>query len=355
VYSENNTEDIIKQRMIGNIPSDIDSSEGSFIYDAIAPVGTEMAQAYISLDEVLNMVFAINAAENGYSSYLDLKCSEFGMTRKSGVNATGQVTFSGAETTPIPSGSLIQTAGGLQYVTTAGAVITGGVATVNVQASDIGSDYNIPAGIITQIPVSIPGITAVNNINPITGGAEVESDDALLQRLLLQVQNPATSGNSAHYIQWALSVAGIGAATVFPTWSGAGTVKICAVDSNMQPLSSALLTALSNYIESQRPIGATVSYESATALPINVVANVTRNTAYSQAQIVTAFTNAFVNYLKGIALKQNYVSYAIIGSLLLATPGVTDYSGLTINGGSVNITIGTEQVATLGTVTVNAP
>lgn len=353
MYSE--TSDIILNRMISNVPSDVDTSEGSIIYDALSPVSNEIAQQEINLDQVLNMVFAQSAADNGYSSYLDLRCGEFGITRKSGTLATGQATFTGIETTPIPIGSVVQTHGGLQFTTTAAGVITGGVATVNIQATDIGIVYNVPANAITEIPISINGITGVNNAISITGGIDTESDIALLQRLLLQVQNPTTSGNVADYIKWGLSVAGIGAVVVFPVWNGAGTVKVCAVDSNMLPLSSTLLTNLQNYIESVRPIGATVTYESATALPIDVSVNITRNTAYLQAQILIEITTAITNYLKSIPTKQTYVSYGVIGSLILTCQGVIDYDTLTVNGGTINVTIGSEQIATQGTITVNAP
>ena len=114
MYSENNTENIIKQRMLGNVSSDVDTAEGSLIYDAISPTSAELAQSYINLDQVLNMVFAQSAAVNGYSAQLELRCSEFGITRNQGTYATGQVTFSGVETTPIPAGTIIQTPGGLQ-------------------------------------------------------------------------------------------------------------------------------------------------------------------------------------------------------------------------------------------------
>ncbi|MBW9158865.1 baseplate J/gp47 family protein [Clostridium tagluense] len=353
MYSENSN--VILNRMIKNVPSDVDTSEGSLIYDAISPVSQEIANQEINLDQVLNMVFAQSAATNGYSAQLDLRCGEFGVIRKAGTLATGQATFTGSETTPIPIGSIVQTTGGLQYQTTTAGVITGGVATVNVQAIDIGSNYNVPSSTIIQIPIAISGITGVTNTNPSTGGNDDETDLALLTRLLLQVQTPSTSGNSAHYVQWALQVAGIGAAQVFPLWNGAGTVKVCAVDSNMQPLTTPLLTALSAYVESQRPIGATVTYESASALPININVTVVRNTAYTQAQIIASLTASIISYLKSMYIKQNYVSYAVIGSLILATPGVTDYNTFTVNGGTVNVVIGNEQVATMGTVNVIAP
>ena len=95
-----------------------------------------------------------------------------------------------------------------------------------------------------------------------------------------------------------------------------------------------------------------MTYESAVALPINISVNVVRNIAYTQVQIQAAVIIAITSYLKEIAFKQNYVAYAAIGSLILAIPGVTDYNSLKVNGGTINVVIGSEDVATMGSVTV---
>lgn len=45
----------ILQRLLDKVPSDMQKSEGSFIYDALAPAALELAQAYVQLDNVLNL------------------------------------------------------------------------------------------------------------------------------------------------------------------------------------------------------------------------------------------------------------------------------------------------------------
>jgi len=341
--------------MLATVPSDVDTSEGSFIYDALSPASQELANTEVHLDDALNMVFAQSAAANGYSAQLVLRCSEFGVIPKAGTFATGQVTFSGVNTTPIPTGTTVQTAGGLLYNTTAPGLISAGVATVNVQAAEIGAAYNVPSATIIQIPTTISGITGVTNSTIASGGTDDETNTALLARFLNRVRTPSTSGNADNYVEWALQVPGIGLAKTFPLWAGSGTVKVTAIDSNMQPLTTDLVTALSTYIESQRPIGATVTYESASALEITITVNVTRDLTHTQAGIQTVLTTAIASYLKSIAFVQNYVSYAVIGSLILTTPGVVDYDTLLINTGTVNVTVGPTQVATVGAVTVYAP
>jgi len=42
-----------------------------------------------------------------------------------------------------------------------------------------------------------------------------------------------------------------------------------------------------------------------------------------------------------------------MGAALLTVPGVTDYSGLTLNGSAANVSLTSEQVPVLGTVTLS--
>lgn len=343
----------IKNRMADNIDSDIDKSEGSFINDVISPTSQELAQEYIDLDEMLKRVFAITAAANGYSDDLANRCKEFGVYRKDGSKATGQITFSGTDGTTIPEGTLMQTAEGLQFITLEDGTISGGTIAIDIEAMDIGTDYNVPAQAITELPVQLTGVTLISNDLAITGGSAEESDDDLLQRLLLKAQTPAVSGNANHYKSWATEVSGIGDAKVFPLWNGNGTVKVCVIDSNKQPANADLVNDVIAHIEANRPIGANVTVEAATALDINIVVTVIRNTNYTLEQINTNIQSKISEYLKTIAFKQSYVSYAQIGSCILNSEGVNDYSNLILNDGVINVAIGDEQVAVAGTVTAN--
>lgn len=347
---EGETNDVIRQRMLDAVSSDLNKAEGSFVYDGISPASIELALAYIELDRVITLGFA----QTTYGQYLDYRAGEHGVTRKVAVKATGQVTITGAQGTVVPLGSIFATKTGVQFATTAAVTIDATLSvTVAIQAVAAGSAGNVPSGTITAIPVSIAGVTSVTNASPTAGGVDTESDADLLVRLLEKVRLPATSGNVAHYLQWAKEVAGIGDAKVFPIWNGAGTVKVVVIDNNKLPVDAATVLNVATYIESVRPIGATVTVESATGLAINVTATVTLQTGAVLADVQTAFEAAFVAQLKEIAFQQSYVSYAQIGSLLLSTAGVLDYSGLTVNAGTANVAVGDTQVAVKGTVTLS--
>lgn len=350
MFSENNT--TILNRMLGNVPSDVDTSEGSLIYDALSPTSQELARSETQLDEVLKMVFAQSAAAHGYSAELRLRCAEFGVTPKDGTTATGQVTFTGVETTSIPLGTTVQTPGGLRYTTVTQGTIIGGMATVTIQGVDEGVVYNVPANTIVQLPATLSGITGVNHSSPITGGNDAETDDALLSRLLTRARTPSTSGNAAHYVQWALEVPGIGAARVYPLWNGPGTVKVVAIDSNKRAINSSLLDEVTTHIDENRPIGATVTVISATEQLMNVSATVVLSNGRTLNQVQDTLGEAITEYLKSIAFLSSQVSFAQVGSLILSVLGISDYSNLLMNGVAGNMLVGEEEVVVLGVLSL---
>jgi len=100
------------------------------------------------------------------------------------------------------------------------------------------------------------------------------------------------------------------------------------------------------------PVGAFVNVVAATPIVINFAMTLTIVPGYDVANVQSAVNSSLDSYLKSLALKQdNDVRYARVGTNILNTPGVQDYSNLTMNGGIANIPISAQQVATLGTVT----
>lgn len=345
-----NTVEEIKQRLLARIPPEFDKTEGSFFYDLLAAVAIELEAVYAGQDNALKLGFAQTTS----GKYLDYRAAENGLTRLAATKATGTVTITGSAGTVIPAGSLFASGAGVQYQTTAEVTIgPGGTVDAPIEAVEAGSAGNVPASTITSIPISIAGVSQVTNAAPTTGGTDTETDAALVARLLEKVRRPATSGNAAHYLQWAKEVNGVGDARVLPLWNGPGTVKVVVIDGSKQPASAEIVSSVASHIENVRPIGAAVTVESAAGIYIDVAATLTLDTGAVLADIQAAFESSLDEYLKKIAFQQSYVSYAVIGSLLLDTPGVLDYSGLTVNGGTANIPVGATQVAVKGTVALS--
>lgn len=346
MYSEDSK--TILDRMLANIPSNIDKTEGYLVYDALAPISKELSQCKANLDGVLNKVFA----QTSSGEYLEKRCVEFGIYRKDGTKATGQVTFTGSNGVLIPIGTTIQTLGGLQFKTLADVTITNNTVIANIEASNIGNAYNLPSSTIIQLPVQIVGVTSVNNANPTTGGTNIETDTELLSRLLLKVQTPATSGNMGHYKLWATEVNGVGDAIVIPTWNGPGTVKVIILDSNKHTPTKTIIDNVIANIESYRPIGATVTVQGAIEVPININATLQLASGADINTVKTQIENSVKPYLETLAFKDPLVRYTRIANVLLDIPPIIDYSGLTVNGGTANIEILQGSVAVLGSVVI---
>lgn len=105
--------------------------------------------------------------------------------------------------------------------------------------------------------------------------------------------------------------------------------------------------------EGKAPIGARVTTEAATAVQINVAATLTIASGYDANSVKATVQANLDAFLKSLAFADdNDVRYTRVGQAILDTTGVQDYTGLTVNGGATNITVGDQQVAVLGTVTL---
>jgi uncharacterized phage protein gp47/JayE len=341
----NETYDTKMDRMLSTLPANIDKREGSVAWDLLAPVALELAQQENDKENLINWAFLLG--EHTPSELIDKRVKDWGLSRKPGAKATGSVNVTGPNGTFIPIGATFETADGFVYKSTAAVTLTTGSGTVLVEADRIGANYNIADNRLVKSDITFTSMTHT----AIEGGANVESDEALLARYLEFVQKPSTSGNANHYVSWAKSVSGVGAAFCTPIWNGPGTVRVViASDTNRAP-SAQTLTAVTKYIESQRPIGAAVTVLGATEKMINVSATVTVSAGTNRAQVQAELSAALDKYFTNIAFKDTAARINAIGGLIMAITGVTDYSGLTLNGSAANVSLAATEIPIKGTVT----
>ena len=236
--------------MLADISDDYDKSVGSFFFDAIAPVAIELEKSYSDQDSILEHAFVDTAT----GEYLERKCSELGLTRKAATYfAAGKVQITGAVGATVQKGISVATEI-VTFETTESVVIgESGTVLVSVECVESGSIGNVAANAIKYFPITIEGLTGVTNPAIFTSGYDTEIDKSLRDRYYDKVNTPSTSGNASHYEQWAKSVTGVGAAKIFPTWNGPGTVKVVICDSNKRAADAQLVTKVAAFIETQRP------------------------------------------------------------------------------------------------------
>lgn len=345
------TEQAILQRILDAIVPEVDKRQGSIAYDLTDPVAQELAQAYINLDIALSYAFLNDEMP---SELLTKVASSFGVDRKPSIKAVGVVNLSGPVAQVIPQGTQVRTDDGVYFTTQSNVTLSAtGVGSATVIATLGGTSGNVRVGDINTIVGDLAGVVTVTNPIAFDTGVDEESDEALLARTYDKLRNPATSGNPAHYVQWAKEVAGVGDAKCIPTWNGPGTVKVVLLADDKQAPNPSVIDAVATHINANRPIGPTITVVGVSEKAINITANLTLADGTTLAEVKAEFESAVATYLESLAFTDNIVRYTQIAALLLGVPRILDYANLTINGGTANIQTTAEEVAILGTVTLN--
>lgn len=359
-------DDIIHARMLENLPSDIDKTEGGFAHDFTRPAALEKAELMIAINDAIQVFFP----EWSYAGYLDKLAAGAGLSRKKATAAAGILTVSGTEGTTFEAGFRFCTpstaiAPNVEFeVTRTTSIGSDGTASVPVSCTETGSIGNVPANSITLMSKPIGGVLKITNEKAITGGTELETDDALRQRIMERDKNNESSyvGNDSDYKRWAKEVDGVGTVIVVPEWkgTGTGTVKLIVMDVNGAPANDTILTAVYNHIispnnrdERLAPIGAILTVTTAIPIAITISATVTLESGADISSVTEAFKAAMLQYFEE-AKAENSVRYTRVGSVLSETAGVLDYSvpTLKLNDGTDNVPITFDDYPTISNVTL---
>ena len=349
---ENETYENILNRMLARFPSTIDKREGSVLRDLLSPKAIELAQAYASLDRVLDYTFATTT----YGEYLDRKVAERGIFRKAG-KAKGPVNITVPTGTEVVEGTRVSTneQNPVYFTTTETVVAVNDSAIVTVEAEEIGEAGNVLAGTVTVIYGGLADIATITNPETFTGGINEESDEELLQRYLEDVQKPTTSGNKNDYVKWAKEVPGIADAKCYPKWNGVGTVKVVVINPQKRSPAQSVLNEVANYIESVRPALADVTVVGVNEVSIDINVKLTLKSGTDLENVRTTLTSNVIKYFESMAFEETddyKVRYTAIGNAILDATGVIDYSDLKINNLTSNIALTETEVPVIGAVTI---
>ncbi|MCY7964965.1 baseplate J/gp47 family protein [Bacillus inaquosorum] len=341
---EDQTFEVILDRMLNSISADIDTREGSVIYNALAPAAAELAKSYIWLDTVLELVFS----DTAQGEFLDRRATEAGIERTAATKAVRAGEFTEGVTIPVGSRFYVDnlyfqyTADGTLECETAGEAGNANISGQNLLSLD-----------------TIPGLQKAIVKEILIPGREEEDDDSLRERYFTRVRREAVSANKAHYKQWAEEVDGVGKAKIFPLWNGDGTVKIVVTNANLEPASDILISKVKNYIdpepgqgEGQAPIGAFVTVESAVWKEVEISAEVLPEVNSSIDQVKQEIESGVLNLFKKIAFEDNVIRLSQINNIVYNSPSVSDYADIKINGLAENLVLSDVEIPKLGQVNI---
>lgn len=348
----------ILTNMMDNSDPNIDVREGTPTYTAMAPIADELAQLYAELKAQEEADFIVNAEGEVtmFGAKLDLFANAWGEVRKPGGRASGSVILYAEEATEVPAGTQIYAPASINvlFETETDIIAVPEGAVVAVSAVEEGADGNVSAESINGVVGDLEGIVTVVNPEQFAGGFDEESDDEFASRFLNNRRNEATSGNAAHYRLWATSVAGIEDAYVIPAWDGPNTVKVILLSSTHSAPVPEKVEEVATYIEEVRPIGAIVSVEPATEVPISINATVLLSETVTIEEIRADYQTAIQAYLESLKFgTEDTVRLVRLQNALLDIDGIIDISAFSVNGGAANIVIPAGSVAVEGAVNID--
>ena len=340
----NQTYEAIKQRIFDNINIDIDKREGSFLSNMVSPLSEELAKAYINMSDILSLGFI----EDTFDTYLDKRVSEFGVYRKQGSKAIGEIKVEGKEGAIITNGTLIK-ANDL-YFTVLNDIELPTDNILYVEANEVGYKYNLLANTEFELVEKNDKVTSLINETDFKNGIDIESDEDLRKRFVKVVNNPSTSGNKKHYEEWALEVNGVSRAIVYPLWNGNGTVKVMVVGNDNKPVLEDVRKNVEDHITENMPIGCQLTVATPTNLDATIVATIELKEGYEIEEVKQEFEAKINEYLKSVT---NEFTYSKVYGLLANIIGIEDIGTLTINGGNSNITISEDKIINISEINIS--
>ena len=273
--------------------------------------------------------------------------SNWGVPRKPQTEATGTYTFTVAAGAVILAGTYLQALDGVQYQTTADAVVVGAAATAPIVAVNAGAAGNRAAGQNMTLVSPVNGVQASGVAGLLSGGADLESISAWRARVIARIQQPPQGGASYDYVAWALQVAGVTRAWVYPQELGAGTVTVRFVRDNDTSIipDAGSVAAVQAYLDGLRPVTAQLTVVAPVAVPLNfTISGLTPATAAVQAAVQAELKDLLLREaVPGGTLLLSHIRAAIS-----AATGETDYV-LTSPSANVVNTVG--NMSTFGAIT----
>lgn len=278
---------------------------------------------------------------------LDRQANIWGVARKPAASATGTVTFVVQAGAAIPSGTLVQSLDGVRYQTTADATIALPSATAPVEAVIPAAASNRDSGETLSLVSPVLGVQTSVLAGALSGGADIETDDALRARLIARIQQPPQGGAAYDYEAWALSVEGVTRAWVYAGALGLGTVVVRFVrddDASIIPDAGEVATVQAA-IDALRPVTAQVTVVAPVAVPLDfTISGLDPATPTVRAAVEAELADLLLREaVPGGTLLLSHIRAAIS-----AASGENDF---TLTAPAANVTNTTGNMSTMGTVT----
>lgn len=331
------------------------------------------AAVIVWLQALVLQVLAITRAATSSGADLDSWVADFGVTRLAATFARGLATFSRFTATQqavVPIGATVQTGDGTQQyavtidasnpaydATLGGYVLPPGTSsvTVPVLALVAGSAGNAVAGAVSVIVGAVPGVDTVTNASAFANGADAESDAALRTRFIAYVRSLSKATKDA--VGYAITSLKQGITyTLVENKAYSGAVQMgyfyVVVDDGTGSPGSTFLSTVANAIDAVRPLCSSFGVFAPVAVHAAVSMTCTIATGYDPEATKALVVTALKNYINALGLGQS-LTYSRLAQIAYdASLGVVNVTAVTLNGGTADLTVTSQQTIKWSSVTV---
>ena len=360
------TENDIKNNMVDDFVARLSDPAVRLENHPLNVLATVLAASVADLYGQLSNSVTDSFVTTASATDLDRLGNIWDLQRGQGTKATGTLIFTGAVGTNITSGIKLASSDGTEFITNNASDVeipANGMADISVEAIMIGNAGNLPADSVIGLSKANAGLnpSATVNSSALTGGTNKETDSAYRVRLLLQVRNPSKGGAVTDYERWVLdrSAHFVAVSKVFITppsvQANAGVVDIqflieSGVDLMAMP-SADNLTAITDYLNIVRPVGAILNVSSASTetVVITVV-----STQLEDGITLQEATNNITIELNALFLRVADITGSLKLSQIYETiAGATGIASFTLSNPTDSITAATGNVLKLGALSVS--
>ncbi len=310
-FIENKTIDQVRQEMVADYESFISEATGQTVSPERSSVHrmelyAAAAQIYQAM-QYIDRQGKQSILKYSYSDFLDNLAIFKGVTRNPATPATTTLRFTlSAErdtATGIPQGTRVSTAGSIYFSTDVYAEIPAGSTTVDVPATCTvaGTDGNgFAAGELATIVDPIPYVASVTNTTATEGGAEIESDDDLAERVFLAPGAYSTAGPEDGYLYHAKAYSAAIGDVVATSDQAAGTVDIVFIMADGSTPGEEMIEGLEGYLQGKtiRPMTdlVRVAAPQEVQYTINLTYYINRSDSAKAVTIQAAVAQAVADY-----------------------------------------------------------
>lgn len=343
------TQEQFLNRMLGNLNNHEDKTPNSFAYDILSATAIVFQDVQLLIAR-LEDLFDVDKREGEMLDKFIFQIT--GLTRHQATKSTGHVTVTGEKGTVIRMGTIFL-AGDLEFISLEEKTIEENNVKIKVECQTAGSVGDVVPNSITKMKEPNGKIHDITNEEEFTNGYDEECDEDFRERYKDKLLNPPKAANPSHYKLWATEIDGIWTAKVFRTWQGPGSMRVVVVGTDRKTVDSEMIEKVKKHIMEEAPIEyKKLTVESAKEKLLNINVKIIFNDGYTEKDIKSKLKKQIEDYLFNISFRENEVSVAKIGSIILGLDEVKDYKELKINNVTTNITLADDEIPILQQIEV---